>query len=119
MAEDRDTSMSPEATMFTEIELGRKEAHHGVASRAVAGWTRFQGSVGRRYNRHFECALTASQLPKTNRTIVDSCRQLGTVHPTPSSKNETIWLRPVSIIKDRPEAFGRETSWRARNLKLF
>jgi hypothetical protein len=53
MAEVCDTSMSPEARMFAEIELGRKEAHHGVASRAVAGWARFQGSVGRGNNRHF------------------------------------------------------------------
>ena len=106
--------------MFTEIELRRNEAHHGVASRAVAGWTQFQDSVARLYNRHFECALIACRLPKTNRTSVDSCRQLGTVHPTSSSKNETIWLGPVSIIMDRrAEAFGRESSWRACSLKLF
>ena len=120
MAEACDTSMSPEARMITEIELGRKEAHHGVASRAVAGWTQFQDSIGRLYNRHFESALIACRLPKTNPTSVDSCRQLGTVHPTPSSKNETIWLRPVSITMDRrAEAFGRESSWRACSLKLF
>jgi hypothetical protein len=118
MAGDCDTSMNPEARMFREIELRRKEAHHGVASRAVASWTQFQGSVGRRYNRHFGCALIACRLPKTNRTIVHFCRQLGTDHSTPSSKNETIWLRPVSIIMDGPEAFGRESSWRTRNLKL-
>jgi hypothetical protein len=120
MAEACDTSMSPEARMFTEIELRRKEAHHGVASRAAAGWTQLQDSVGRPFNRHFESALIASRLPKSNPTSVDSCRQLGTVYPTLSSNNETIWLRPVSITMDRrAEAFGRESSWRACSLKLF